>query len=592
MLKAPRTFPVAPLALPLLLLAVGLAGCLSDDDGGDGAASDLAAGLREGLTQPIYEVLGHFEATFDGTLGTQLYVDYYLPTGVHEDGVPTILKFTPYQDPDLPEGDGGEGEGPLPLEDPPYSASLVEYFVPRGYAVAFADVRGNHNAGGCIDQTGPEQWQDGYDYVEWLAAQDWSNGNVGMHGASYDGETQFTTAMMDPPGLKTIVPVASVSNQYDWSFYRGVPYELQPTLGMVSYLAGSVVPSTDPENALLYPEKLECQQEAMAAGLDHSGDRTDFWAERDYRPMAANITASVLHVHGFADWNVRPIHIDPLFNDIQSEKRGLFGQWRHAYPDREDWDGLLNAWYDHFLLGRDNGILDILPPVLVEDDTEQWWGHEAFPPLDQPWLPLELGADGVLSAPGDAAAAAGDLEIVDYPEEVLSNLGLTNVEGDGVVLDAPDSLTFTWKTDQELRLLGRPYLELNLTTDTTSTHWAAVLSVDGHACQLNGGGQAVCTNAGYQDTRHRDGEGSPSDLTPDERYPLRIDFYPQYDVIPAGATLRLTLSNNTPDITQDPTFARSLVHLGDGGAVLHLPLDPGGVPLPHDELPGAGHLTS
>ena len=132
------------------------------------------------------------------------------------------------------------------MADGPYNANLVETFVPYGYAVAFADVRGNHNAGGCVDQTGPLQWQDGYDYVEWLGTQDWSNGNVGMFGISYDGETQFTTAMMAPPHLKTIVPMAAVSNQYDWNFYEGVPYETQPTLGMVAYFQGIGRPQHGP----------------------------------------------------------------------------------------------------------------------------------------------------------------------------------------------------------------------------------------------------------------------------------------------------------------------------------------------------------
>lgn len=557
-----------------LFVAVAFAGCTDNDP------APAAPGERvlDPVSEPIHAIGDHLEAHFTGSTGVQLYIDWILPDG---DGpFPTILGFTPYQgmDPiEAPVGDGGTGvtgTGP----GAPYSQSLVEWFVPRGYAIAFADVRGNHEAGGCIDQTGPEQWQDGYDYVQWIADQPWSNGNVGMWGASYVGETQFTTAMLNPPALKTIVPVASVSNQYEWSFYQGVPYELQPFIGMFSYFTGSAQPSSDPDNLPLYAEKLDCQTEQFMVGTDFSGDHTDFWVERDYRPYAADITASVLHVHGLRDWNVRPIHIDPIFNDIQSEKRGIFGQWGHAFPDREDWQlEIQTAWYDHYLKGLDTGILDALPPVLIEDDAEQWWGIDSFPPLEQPWLDLQLSADGTLVADG---AQAGSLEIVDYPEEVLVDLGIVPdeqavVSGAGL---APDRLQWTFTTTEELRFVGRPWLEFTATTDAASTHWAAHLMVDGKDC----GGQAVCDNHGYQDTRHRDGMDDPKDLD-GEAYRLRIDFYPQYDVVPAGSTVRLSLMHNDNEVQQDATFARSFVEAGPD-AVLHLPLAPTQVPVPHDSL--------
>ncbi len=584
------------LGVAALLLTVMLAGCAKPSPYVDPNQDLIDRGilppeLRDTLSQPVFGVGPHKEAHFVGSLGVQLYLDWIEPD---TDGpFPVILGFTPYQgmDPiELPGQDGGDptntgtfGQG----AGDAYSQRLVDYFVPRGYAVAFADVRGNHEAGGCIDQSGPEQWQDGYDYVQWIAEQAWSDGNVGMWGASYVGETQFTTAFLNPPALKTIVPVASVSNQYEWSFYQGVPYELQPFIGMFSYATGSVQPSSDPSNAQYYPEKLTCQPEQFVVGTDFSGDHTDFWKERDYRPYAAQINASVLHIHGLRDWNVRPIHIDPIFNDIVAPKRGIFGQWGHAFPDRGDWQpdnetifDIQTAWYDHWLKGKQNGIMDILPPVLIEDDTEQWWGIDSFPPKAQDWATLALSADGTLVAPG--AAKPGSLMITDYPEEVLTDVRFFVPDEQALAAPAgldPDSLEWSFTTSQEMRLVGRPYLVFNATTDERSTHWVAHLTVDGKDC----GGQAVCDNHGYQDTRHRNGFDRPSDLDGSE-YQLRIDFYPQYDVIPAGSTVRLTLMHNDGEVQQDPTFARSTVRVGPD-ATLHLPLAPTQVALPHDELP-------
>jgi X-Pro dipeptidyl-peptidase len=564
-------------AFPLLVATTFLlAGCLGGDNSDDDGTTPAPA-PRVGLTEPLHAIGQHLDHTFVGATGTQLYVDYVLPDPIPDGGAPVILVFTPYQGPDT-ELQAGEGDPIVP--DDPYNTNLVETYVPFGYAVAFADVRGNHNAGGCIDQTGPEQWQDGYDYVEWLGTQDWSNGKVGMYGASYDGETQFTTAMMAPPHLATIVPVASVSNQYEWSFYQGVPYELQPFIGMFSYFTGSAVPSTRPGDAAVYPEKLECQAQQFQAGLDFSGDMTTFWRERDYRPMAGRINASVLHVHGLADWNVRPIHIDPLFNDITSEKRGIFGQWGHAYPDREDWDDILHAWYDHFLFGRNNGILERLPPVLIEDNQGQWHGISSFPALDAQWLELELSADGRLVAPGNATE--GTLMVADYPDEVIVDPGAPDPFPAAAGLTDPKALEFTWTTDRDLLVAGRPELRLLLASDTTSTHWVAHLRVDGVDCL---GTSTICENAGYQDTRHRNGFDQPSDLDPGVPYNLTIKMYPQFDVIPAGSVVRLVLTNNDGEVSQDNTFARNSVFLGDGQGKLLLPLHAGGILLPEDALP-------
>lgn len=537
--------------LVLLFVLPAIAGCVSDDP-------DPAPAERVPLSQPFYGIASHEEAHFTGTTGIQLYIDWLLPDGPGP--FPTILAFTPYQGMDPIVVQEQEGQ-----HDPgaPYSQSLVDRYVPRGYAVAFADVRGNHEAGGCIDQTGPEQWQDGYDYVQWIAERGWSDGNVGMWGASYVGETQFTTAMMQPPALKTIVPVASVSNQYDWNFYNGVPYLLQPTLGMGGYLAGSAQPSSDPDNAILLPEKLECQDEAMAAGLDFSGDNTTFWQERDYRPMAHLVEVPTLHIHGLRDWNVRPVHIDPIFNGLAGEKRAIFGQWGHAYPDREDWEAIEIAWYDFHLKGLDNGIMDILPPVLIEDDQDAWWGIDDFPPRQQQWLRLNLTEDGGLR---DEPVQDERVAIFDLP---------------WAANDADDGPEWSFVTEDELRFVGRPRVEFTATTDGINTHWVAILQVDGAPCQQ----QAVCQNHGYQDTRHRNGMNAPQDITPMAPYRVDFEMYPQYDVIPAGSTVRLQLMTDHGDIMRDAPTGGSVVYLGgDEPATLHLPLAPLQDAMPEDGL--------
>ena len=75
-----------------------------------------------------------------------------------------------------------------------------------GYNVVIQDVRGMGDSQGVLLSNGGNELADGYDTVEWVAAQDWCDGNVGMYGLSYFGYTQMAAAAQQPPHLKCICP--------------------------------------------------------------------------------------------------------------------------------------------------------------------------------------------------------------------------------------------------------------------------------------------------------------------------------------------------------------------------------------------------
>src|SRR4051812_6339577 len=93
--------------------------------------------------------------------------------------------------------DGAPG-GPCPLVRQGYGKQAgntqAEDFASRGYAVVDADDRGNNSSGGHWQPFDQHEAEDGYDMVEWMAAQPWCNGKVGMFGTSYMGIVQMTTA--------------------------------------------------------------------------------------------------------------------------------------------------------------------------------------------------------------------------------------------------------------------------------------------------------------------------------------------------------------------------------------------------------------
>ena len=131
-----------------------------------------------------------------------------------------------------------EGKYPSILIRTPYGRQVVtdwiergEFFAARGYAVVVQAVRGR------VDSEG--EWQpwvnerkDGYDTIDWISKQDWSDGNIGMLGGSYLGEVQLLAAAEGHPALKCIVPYVSGSEHF-----FGVPYDHGiPNLEMLDWL--------------------------------------------------------------------------------------------------------------------------------------------------------------------------------------------------------------------------------------------------------------------------------------------------------------------------------------------------------------------
>jgi putative CocE/NonD family hydrolase len=97
----------------------------------------------------------------------------------------------------------------------------ASYFARHGYVFALVDVRGRGNSEGSFEPFANEA-RDGYDIVEWLARQPWSNGKVAMWGGSYAGFDQWATLKEHPPHLATIVPAAAAAAAVDFPFFNGI----------------------------------------------------------------------------------------------------------------------------------------------------------------------------------------------------------------------------------------------------------------------------------------------------------------------------------------------------------------------------------
>ncbi len=139
--------------------------------------------------------------TRDGTL---LSVDVSFPVLAGEGPWPVVVNYSGY-DPSDPGG--------LPRE------ALAYHYL--GYVVVGVNMRGTGCSGGAFDYFEPAQLTDGYDVIETLAGQSWSNGDVGMVGISYSGISQLYVASTNPPHLDAITPLSPYSDAYRGILYPG-----------------------------------------------------------------------------------------------------------------------------------------------------------------------------------------------------------------------------------------------------------------------------------------------------------------------------------------------------------------------------------
>jgi putative CocE/NonD family hydrolase len=126
--------------------------------------------------------------------GVRLATDLYFPIGPAEQRYPVVLIRTPY--------------GNFPAHN--YNDAAVKVFASHGYVVAVQDKRGKYRSEGVYGVSAGDA-NDGYDTVDWLSKQPWSNGKVGTYGCSYLGDIQIFLAQTRHPALKAMIPQASGS---------------------------------------------------------------------------------------------------------------------------------------------------------------------------------------------------------------------------------------------------------------------------------------------------------------------------------------------------------------------------------------------
>ena len=131
--------------------------------------------------------------------GITIAADVFRPDATGK--FPAILGVQPYErklqsDPMMPQG--------LNMANGGIEAGDYNFYVRRGYAHVITSNRGTGQSGGVYDHYGPREVQDTAEVIQWIAAQPWCDGNVGMFGVSAFAVSQQQVAAIKPPQLKAL----------------------------------------------------------------------------------------------------------------------------------------------------------------------------------------------------------------------------------------------------------------------------------------------------------------------------------------------------------------------------------------------------
>jgi predicted acyl esterase len=440
---------------------------------------------------------------------------------------------------------------------------VVPYLAEHGYAVVQYDVRGTgSSAGFSTDIYSPEERQDGYDMVARIAEQPWCTGVVGMIGKSYGAVVQWQVAVQRPPALKAIVVRSANDDVYAGFTNPGGcirPWMFEcyaPLMNALNFAPPDPALVGD-GFAAIWAERLE-RSAPWSLGYIRNTLHGSYWRDQSLAPGYDRVQCAVLLIEGWADWYAT----EELraFQRLNVPKKVLIGPWGHYYAEEKDaFPGpRIDArreylkWFDHWLKGIDNGVMNE-PPVTVfvrgwqepsllcREDAGTWRNEAAWPPVRVRPTAIFLSGGVTLA---DTADDAGSDSYTYRPSVGITTgrrgLGSTTPWAMPIDqrLDEAFSLVFTTEPLREpLELLGEPLVVLHVSSTAEIAYFHVKLSD-----VAEDGASRLITDGGLLAT-HRNSHDAPEMLIPGEVYPLRIPLRHCAYAIEAGHRLRVAIAS-------------------------------------------------
>ncbi len=476
--------------------------------------------------------------------GTRLAARVWLPDDAERDPVPAVLEAIPYR----------LNDGTIHRDAP-----RAPYLAGHGYAVVRVDLRGSGESDGVLeDEYSAREQDDVVEAIAWTAEQAWCTGAVGMWGISWGGFNSLQAAARRPPALKAIMTLCSTDDRYaDDVHYRGGCVLALDMLHWATYMLMANGRAPDPAIVGerwrdLWLERLEGSPPLVEHWLAHQR-RDAYWKHGSVCEDYGAIEAAVYAVGGWADGYTNAVL--RLLAGLPGPRKGLIGPWGHTFPDQgapQPAIGFLQEslrWWDHWLKGRDTGIMDepmlrvwlqdwVEPKPTHRERPGRWAGEESWP---SPWIrPRRL----VLNEGALEREARGEapLEIVGSHWTGLDAGAWCE---DGAATDSPPdqraddgySLSFTSAPLAEpVEILGFPEVELALAADRPNALVAVRL------CDVAPGGASLVVSRGLLNLTHRESHEHAKPLEPGRRYAVSVRLDAVGHAFPAGHRIRVAVS--------------------------------------------------
>ncbi len=472
--------------------------------------------------------------------GCRLSARIWRPKNSDKAPVPVILEYLPYR-----KRDGTTARDAL----------THPWFAERGYACVRVDMRGSGDSQGVMeDEYTPLEQADCIEVINWLAAQPWCTGRVGMMGISWGGFNGLQVAAQGPEPLKAVITLCSTVDRFaDDIHYKGGCL-LNENLGwgatMWAYSSRAPDPALRTDWREMWLERLEAEPFLPSLWLRHQ-TRDAYWKQGSVIEDYSTIKAKVLAVGGWGDAYKNAV---PQLVEALPGAKGIVGPWVHKYPHfaiPEPRIGFLQEalrWWDRWLKNIDTGVEDdpdyraylmdgMRPAAWVLERPGRWITEAEGATSHLPVETLHLSGDGLGPVPGplNALVASPAHCGADAGEYCAIWLG-PEMPGDQRHDDAL-SVTFdTGPLAQDMSIVGAPRLTLRLSCDTPQGQIAVRLNhvhPDGASTRITYGVLNLC---------HRDSAEDPKSMTPDTPEKITFDLDHIAYRVPKGHKLRVAIS--------------------------------------------------
>ena len=518
--------------------------------------------------------------------GTTTYADIYRPDSAGQ--FPALLQRTPYDKSSVMSKTG--------------SMDSIRAAM-NGYISVIQDVRGRYSSEGEF-YTFINEINDGYDSIEWLATQPWCNGKVGMHGASYVGATQWLAAKSKPPSLSAIAPTVTASDYHEGWAWQGGAFELGFNLSWaVGHLTAanwanltkrldlskegledmikvkdSLTESFNHLPLQNYPHLQDSLAPYYYGWLDHP-EYDEYWKEVCIEESHSEISVPAFNIGGWYDiflgGTIRNYTRMKELGSTDNSRKGqklIIGPWVHggnpAAVSGEynfgtlssgpgiDLHGLVLRYYDYWLKGEENGLLDDKPVQIFVMGDNVWRSEEDWPLARTDYTNFYMHSDGE----ANSLAGNGSLNLTspksESPDVYLYNpLNPVPTRGgqlccdpafmkSGVYDQRPvemrsDVLVYsTEPLEQDLEVTGPITVVLYAASSARDTDFTAKL-VD-----VEPSGYSRNLTDGIIRARYRNQNGPTRLIQAGEIYKYEIDIWATSNVFKKGHQIRLEISSS------------------------------------------------